>query len=122
MKKIVALSLALGFSGSAIAASDLFYGDGTYHVVQESKQSSLTRAEVLSKTESTNLANALDASVAPDVAPSTMISRSDVIRKMNGYQFADFGDSTNPTPWVKMRDDTSNFAQDSSNAPATKTN
>lgn len=121
MKKIVALSLALGFSGTALA-SDLFFGDGTYHVVKESKPSNLTRAEVLSKTESSNLANALDSSVAPAVAPSTMISRADVIRKMDGFQYADFGDSTNPTPWVKTRDDNSNFAQDESSKPATKTN
>ena len=65
MKKFVALTLALGFSGAAMANSDLFYGDGTYHVVKESKPSSLTRAEVVSKTDSTNLANALDASVSP---------------------------------------------------------
>ncbi|MEW6204892.1 MAG: hypothetical protein AB1516_06185 [Pseudomonadota bacterium] len=121
MKKIVALSLALGFSG-AVMASDLTFGDGTYHVVKESKQSSLTRAEVLSKTESTNVANALDGSVTPSYAPSTMLSRSDVIRKMEGFEYADFGDSTNPTPWVKTRDDNSNFAQDESSKPVTKTN
>lgn len=114
MKKIVALTLALGFSSAAMA-SDLFYGDGTYHVVKESKQSSLTRAEVISKTDSLNLANAIDASVSPAVAPNPMLSRVDVIRKMDNFQFADFGDSTNPTPWVKMRDDNSNFAQDDSN-------
>lgn len=122
MKKIVALSLALGFSGSALAASDLFYGDGTYHVVKESKQSSLTRAEVVSKTDSTNLANALDASIAPNYAPNPMLSRADVIRKMEGFEYADFGDATNPTPWVKTRDDSSNFAQDESSKPAIKTN
>ena len=121
MKKIVALSLALGFSSAAMA-SDLFYGDGTYHVVKESKQSSLTRAEVVSKTDSTNVANALDASVSPNFAPNPMLSRSDVIRKMEGFEYADFGDATNPTPWVKTRDDNSNFAQDESSKPATKTN
>lgn len=114
MKKIVALTLALSFSSAAIA-SDLFYGDGTYYVVKESKQSSLPRAEVLSKTDSLLLANAIDASVSPAVAPNPMLSRADVIRKMDNFQFADFGDSTNPTPWVKMRDDNSNFAQDDSN-------
>jgi hypothetical protein len=121
MKKIVTLSLALGFSGAALA-SDLTYGDGTYHVVKESKQSSLTRAEVVSRTDSTNIANAQDGSVAPSYAPNPMLSRSDVIRKMEGHQYADFGDSTNPTPWVKMRDDNSNLAQGNSNTPATKTN
>lgn len=121
MKKIVALSLALGFSSAALA-SDLFYGDGTYHVVKESKQSSLTRAEVLSKTDSTNVANAQDGSITPNYAPSTMVSRADVIRKMEGYQYADFGDATNPTPWVKTREDNRNLAQDGSNSPASKAN
>jgi len=121
MKKIIAVSLAFGFSG-AVLASDLTYGDGTYHVVKESKPSSLTRAEVLSNTESTNVANALDGSVTPSYAPNTMLTRSDVIRKMEGFQYADFGDATNPTPWVKVRDDNSNLAQDESSKPATKTN
>jgi hypothetical protein len=121
MKKIVALSLVLGMSSTAFA-HDLFYGDGTYHVRTDNKPSSLTRAEVISKTDSTNVANALDGSVTPSYAPSTMLSRSDVIRKMEGFQYADFGDGTNPTPWVKMRDDNSNFAQDESSKPATKTN
>jgi sulfur relay (sulfurtransferase) DsrF/TusC family protein len=101
MKKFVALTLALGFSGAAMANSDLFYGDGTYHVVKESKPSSLTRAEVVSKTDSTNLANALDASVSPSVPANPMLSRAEVIRKMEGFQYADFGDATNPTPWAK---------------------
>lgn len=121
MKKFVALTLALGFSGAAMA-SDLFYGDGTYHVVKESKPSSLTRAEVVSKTDSTNVANALDASVSPSYAPNPMLSRAEVIRKMEGFQFADFGDATNPTPWVKMRDDNSNLAQDDSNKTPSSTN
>lgn len=121
MKKIIALSLALGFSSAALA-SDLTFGDGTYHIVKEAKPSTMTRAEVLSKTDSTNLANAQDGSVAPSYAPNTMLSRTDVIRKMENFQYADFGDATNPTPWVKMRDDNSNFARDESNKPAIKTN
>ncbi|WP_394672804.1 hypothetical protein [Limnobacter sp.] len=121
MKKFVAFTLALGLS-SAVMASDLFYGDGTYHVVKESKPSSLTRAEVVSKTNSTDLANALDASVSPSTPANPMLSRAEVIRKMEGFQYADFGDATNPTPWVKMRDDNSNLAQDGSNESASSTN
>lgn len=121
MKKIIALSLALGFSSAALA-SDLFYGDGTYHVVKESKPSTLTRAEVVSKTDSLNVANVLDSSVSPDVAANPMLSRADVIRKMENFQYADFGDATNPTPWVKMRDDHSNLAQDNSNPASSLAN
>ena len=102
MKKIVALSLALGFSGTALA-SDLFFGDGTYHVVKESKPSNLTRAEVLSKTDSSNIANSLDGTVAPSYKPSSTLTRAAVIRKMEGYRYVEFGDGTSLNPWEKIK-------------------
>lgn len=103
MKKMIALSLVLGLSGNALAASDLFMGDGTNHVRMDDRPSTLTRAEVLSRTDSGNIANSLDATVAPSYTPSSTLTRADVIRKMEGMRYVEFGDGTNPNPWVKIK-------------------
>lgn len=103
MKKIIAISLALGLGGNALAASDLFMGDGTNHVRMDDRPSNLTRAEVLSKTDSTNIANSLDATVAPSYKPSSTLTRADVIRKMEGYRYVEFGDGTSLNPWEKFK-------------------
>jgi len=102
MKKIIALSLAFGLSGPALAASDLFMGDGTNHVRMDSSPSTLTRAEVLSKTDSMNIANSLDGTVLPSYRPSSTLTRADVIRKMDGYRYVEFGDGTSMNPWEKI--------------------
>jgi hypothetical protein len=103
MKKIIALSLVLGLSGNALAASDLFMGDGTNHVRMDSAPSTLTRAEVLSNTDSSNIANSLDGTVLPSYKPSSKLTRADVIRKMKGYRYVEFGDGTSMNPWEKIR-------------------
>lgn len=103
MKKIIALSFVLGLSGNALAASDLFFGDGTYHVRTDTTPSSLTRAEVLSKTDSSNIANSLDGTVLPSYKPSSTLTRADVIRKMEGMRYVEFGDGTSLNPWEKIR-------------------
>jgi hypothetical protein len=102
MKKMIALSLVLGLSGNALAASDLFMGDGTNHVRMDNKPSTLTRAEVLSKTDSSNIANSMDGTVLPSYKPSSTLTRADVIRKMEGYRYVEFGDGTSMNPWVKI--------------------
>lgn len=103
MKKIIALSFAFGLSGNALATSDIFMGDGTSHVRMDSAPSTLTRAEVLSQTDSSNIANSLDGTVAPSYKPSSTLTRADVIRKMEGMRYVEFGDGTNPNPWVKIK-------------------
>lgn len=121
MKKTIALSLAFVFSGAAMA-SDLFKGDGTYFLVDENKASSLTRAEVIANTDSSNIANSLDASVAPTVRANPMLSRAEVIRKMEKFQYADFGDGTSMTPWMKQQSDDRNYAKEEASSPKTSTN
>lgn len=102
MKNIITLSLVFGLSGHALAASDLFLGDGTNHVRIDSAPSSLTRAEVLSKTDSSNIANSLDGTVMPNFKSSSTLMRADVIRKMEGYRYVEFGDGTRMNPWEKI--------------------
>jgi len=102
MKKLITLTFALGLSGNALAASDLFLGDGTNHVRMDSAPSNLTRAEVLSKTDSSNIANSQDGTVLPGYKPSSTLTRADVIRKMEGYRYVEFGDGTSMNPWEKI--------------------
>ncbi|KYP10925.1 MAG: hypothetical protein A0129_10180 [Limnobacter sp. CACIAM 66H1] len=103
MKKTIALSLVFGLSGTAMAASDLFMGDGTNHVRMDSKPSNLTRAEVLSKTDSSNIANSLDGTVLPGYRPSSTLTRAEVIRRMEGYRYVEFGDGTSMNPWERIK-------------------
>lgn len=120
MKKFVALSLILGCASTA-AIAGVPGGEATYHVNIESK-STANRAEVLANTDSTNMANFVDASVSPAVVPSTMLSRSEVIRKMEGLQYADFGDGTNLQPWVRSSEAPRALATDEVGTPASKSN
>lgn len=99
MKKMFAVGVALCLS-STIALAQPEGGDATYLPAQKTK-SDLTRAKVLSKTDSMNMANVLDGTYSTSPASSGVLSRSEVIRKMEGFQFADFGDGTNPQPWVR---------------------
>ncbi|WP_394672803.1 hypothetical protein [Limnobacter sp.] len=103
MKKMIVLSLVMGLSGNALAESDLFLGDGTNHVRMDNTPSTLTRAEVLSKTDSSNIANFLDGTVAPSYKPSSTLTRADVIRTMEGYRYVEFGDGTSLEPWEKIK-------------------
>ncbi|HEX4856447.1 MAG TPA: hypothetical protein VFV28_06505 [Limnobacter sp.] len=120
MKKLIALALVLG-SASTAAVAGVPGGEGTYHVNLEIK-STASRADVLANTDSGNLANSLEASVSPKIEPNTMLSRSEVIRKMEGYKFADFGDGTNLQPWVKKQEAPRSLATDQVGSPAAKTN
>jgi hypothetical protein len=99
MKKMFAVGVALCLS-STVALAQPELGDATYLPAQKTK-SDLSRAQVLSKTESTNIANFQDGTYSPSVASSGVLTRSEVVRKMEGFQFADFGDGTNPQPWVR---------------------
>lgn len=102
MKKLIAVGFALCVgSTAALAQHDL--GDGTYLAPQKLK-SDLTRAQVLSKTESMSLANASDSTYSPSVASSGVLSRSEVVKKMEGFQYADFGDGTASQPWVRKQE------------------
>lgn len=103
MKKIIGLSIVFGLSGPALAASDLFMGDGTNHVRMDTTPSSLTRAEVLSNTDSSNIANSLDGTVLPSYKPSSTLTRAEVIRKMEGYRYVEFSDGTSMNPWEKIK-------------------
>lgn len=95
--------MVFGLSGPALAASDLFMGDGTNHVRMDTTPSSLTRAEVLSNTDSLNIANSLDGTVLPSYKPSSTLTRAEVIRKMEGYRYVEFGDGTSMNPWEKIK-------------------
>ncbi|HEX4856450.1 MAG TPA: hypothetical protein VFV28_06520 [Limnobacter sp.] len=120
MKKVLAFTLALGLSSTAFA-TDLS-GDGTSHVRLEGKSSSMTRSAVVSKVQSANVANSMDSTVAPDMGPASKASRSEVVKKMEGYKFADFGDGTNPTPWEKTKSDNRNLALDGNTKKGASTN
>lgn len=102
MKKFAIIALALGFSGVANASADLFTGDGTSHVRTDYK-STLTRAEVLANTDSSNIANSMDGTAYTAPVVRSTLTRQDVIRKMEGYEYVEFGDGTSMNPWVKKR-------------------
>ena len=120
MKKMFAVGVALCLS-STVALAQQDRGDATYLAPQTTK-SDLTRAEVLSKTESMDVANVLDSTYSPSVASSGVLSRTEVVRKMDGYQFADFGDGTNPQPWVRSFEAPRALAKDESNKATESSN
>lgn len=99
MKKLTTLGVALCLTSTA-AFADLSQGDGTYLPSKEFK-SSLSRDAVIAKTDSRNLGNSLDSTYSTSSTAASNVSRTEVVNKMKGYQFADFGDGTSVQPWAR---------------------
>lgn len=113
MKKFIIAGIALCISSTAALAQPE-WGDATYLPPQKTT-SDLTRAEVLAKTDSTNIANNLESTYSPTPQYKSVLSRADVIRKMEGFQFADFGDGTNLQPWVRKSEAPRALAKEGNN-------
>jgi hypothetical protein len=120
MEKYLSLAAILACTSTA-ALAGVPGGEATYHVNLETK-STASRAEVLANTDSASMANVMDSTVSPKVEPSTMLSRAEVIRKMEGYKFADFGDGTSLQPWVKKLEAPRALATQEVDSPAVKAN
>lgn len=102
MKKLTTLGFVLCLTSTA-AFADLSQGDGTY-LPQKEFKSSVSRDAVVAKTDSRNIGNSMDSTFSPSSTAGSNVSRAEVLNKMNGHQFADFGDGTNLQPWTRSQE------------------
>jgi hypothetical protein len=120
MKKLMTLGFALCVSSTA-AFADRSQGDGTYLPSQEFK-STASRDAVIANADSSNVANSIDSTHSASSTVNSNVSRADVIKRMNGYQFADFGDSTAKNAWIKKPNAPRSLANNASSAASPTTN